>query len=243
MKKFAAQLSMLSLMLFMVLTSCQPESISTAGDETIPEAREVVSTAPAPIIEIDENTPIAKNQYGEVIINISQKNDLDLRIVFPDVPTYNDIIKNGPVKYDLANFKFAVNRAEVHGLDIESHIGTETYADLAATIAEGDLPFPMSSGNVMGRGVPADQSIMTPVIDVIYDPVATGDPVVDDQTDSNCPYVFGCSGDCAFAIKIDGTWYLAQGDCRRAYLVVCYCHTTKLTPSAAPIGVAVGVGG
>ncbi len=232
---------MLSLMLFMVLTSCQPESISTAGDETIPEAREVVSTAPAPIIEIDENTPFSKNQYGEVIINISQKNDLDLRIVFPDVPTYNDIIKNGPVKYDLGDFEFNVNRAKIEGNNIQSNIGLEAYADLSESILEGDLPFPMSSGNVMGRGVPADQSIMSPVIDVLYNPTIAGE--VEDQSDSNCPYIFGCSGDCEFTIKIDGQWYLAEGDCRRTALIVCYCHTTKIRP-VVPVGIGVvGVGG
>lgn len=230
MKRFLAQFSFLTLFLFLILTSCQTESLTPSDiNDASPAVKEQVSPMESAFVEIGENTAYVITEHREVMVNIPTDDpNIQMRMVFPDVATYEESINAGIMKYDLASFQFLVNRAEIKGKKVESHLVLESYDDIAASVAKGKVPMPLSTGGVIARGTmgTTGNAEAAPVIDLVYGPVAVE---VEEMTDDNCPLFFGCSGDCGFAIKIDGVWYLAVGDCRRSG-IVCYCHTTSITP-------------
>jgi hypothetical protein len=229
MKKFLTPFSILTLFLFLVLTSCQPESVRPGDNDTTPTVKKESAPMTSAFVEIDQNTAFVITEHREVMVNIPTADpNIQMRMAFPDVATYEATINAGMMKYDLADFQFLVNRAVIKGKKVESHMVLESYDDIAASIAKGKVPMPLSTGGVIARGTIGGQgnAEAAPVIDLTYDPVAVE---IDEMTADNCPLFFGCSGDCAFAAKIDGVWYLAVGDCRRSG-IVCYCHTTSITP-------------
>lgn len=239
MKRFYSfsMMSLALLGLFFLVSSCNSDN---SLNESSPEVG-------ALSINISANDAFDVDENGVVTV-IKQMTDArgaaigaELRFAYPNVEVFEQALGTNGIEYKMDDFVFVADYADTE-VSPEPVITTTSLETILEDIKSQEITRSLGYVGIYSRGAPADESLEYPLIDLRSMQTATQyGPIEKDFTDSNCPLLIGCSGDCAFTqVTPTGTW-LYTGDCRRAgasSLWVCYCHTTKATwvPKAVGVG-------